>query len=104
MTDKEDLFFLNVGRIAVPAFHLVQPGEINFFPFTIHTFEGAAGAAGRNINVITEIGYIFFQAYLKFIPVQVEVMDLPKLIENFTDTAHTLIGKAFIHIKDSNTD
>src|SRR5436190_21424523 len=104
MTHKEDLFFLNVGRISVPAFYLVQPGEINFFPFTILTFKRTAGAAGRNINIITEIGYLFFETYFKFIPIHIELIVLTKLIQNFTDTPHALVGKSLIHIQDSNTD
>jgi len=101
MADEENILFLNVGFIVVPAFCLMQPVEILFFPLAALRFQGASGPATGNENIILHAGNLLPEAYIKFIHFQIQVLGFSELVQNFPDTTHALVGNAFIQVKDS---
>ena len=101
VADEEHLFgvALSAGSV-VEVFDLLQPAQVSCFPFAAFAFQGAAGAAAGDIDIVGEIGDLCFQPDFEFVVVNSQSMVAAIFREQFADTAHALVGLAFIEIED----
>jgi hypothetical protein len=104
MADKQYMF--PAGRSGIPVIillYLSEPVKIMILPLAVLTLEGTSGTTAGKIKIVGKVGDLVFQSHFEFIPGKIEVMGLSILFQEIPQTAHSLVGLAFIEIQDRHT-
>ena len=64
------------------------------------TFEGAAGSAAGDIQIVGQVGNLVLEPHFEFISMDLCLVGGSVLPDEFPQTAHTLIGLALVQIQD----